>query len=402
MKVIQATFGTFHHFELARELNARGHLERIYSTFPWKRLKRELVPRDKVETFPWIHTAQILMGSKNLLSPTLSEKFSYRNATTFDAWTLKRIPACDAFIALSGAGLLTAQRVQSRGGKFICDRGSTHRTFQAQLIREEHRMWAQQYNVIEAREAAREELIYAQADAIVVPSTVARQSFLDYGHDANRVHVIPYGVRLEKFVKAGDPPSGQGSRFEVLFVGGVSLRKGIPYLLQAFARFNHPNKRLRIIGGGAPAIKQLLSTLPQQNVEFLGTLPQPELVGYMSQSHVMVLPSIEEGLALVQGQALACGCPIIASTATGSADLFTDGIEGFIVPVRSVDAIVERLQQLADDPQLRDRMSAAAIQRAKDIGGWNSYGDLWEALLYKVTGIPRPTSPHVAPQLSGT
>jgi len=393
MKVVQATFGVFHHFELARELNARGHLERIYSTYPWKRLKRELVPRDKVECFPWVHMAQLLLSQKGLLSPKWAEFFSYRIATTFDAWTLKRIPQCDALIALSGAGLATGKHVQAQGGKFICDRGSTHRTFQANLMREEHRIWAQPYTLLEPREAAREDEIYSQADAIVVPSQVARQSFLDFGHAPERVHVIPYGVRLGRFLKAGDPPSGEGAPFEVLFVGSVSLRKGIPYLLQAFARFNHPKKRLRIIGGIAPEIKQLLTTLPQENVEFLGPLPQPMLVDYMSRSHVMVLPSIEEGLALVQGQAFACGCPVIATTATGSSDLFSDGIEGFIVPPRSVDAIVDRLQRFVDDPELRERMSVAALERVKLIGGWNDYGNHWEALLHNVTGI---TQGHLA------
>jgi glycosyltransferase involved in cell wall biosynthesis len=198
--------------------------------------------------------------------------------------------------------------------------------------------------------------------------------------------VIPYGVRLERFHPDGAPPSGPNARFEVLFVGGVSLRKGIPYLLKAFAAFAHPNKRLTVIGNLDPNFAPLLALLPQEHVEFLGSLPQPSLVAYMSRSHVMVLPSVEEGLALVQGQALACGCPVIASTATGSEDLFTDGVEGFIVPIRSVDAIVDRLQRFVDDPTLRERMSVAALERVKSLGGWREYGDRWETLLYQLTG----------------
>jgi alpha-maltose-1-phosphate synthase len=386
MRIVQATFGVFHHFELAAELHRRGHLERIYSTFPWRRLKREAVPRSLVETFPWVHTTQILLDQKNLLTPTLSAMFSYRNATTFDRWTYSRIPPCDALIALSGAALATGAKVQQRGGKFLCDRGSTHRTFQSKILREEHEIWKQEYIPDGARELAREELIYQQADAIVVPSEVARQSFLAEGVAPEKMHVIPYGVRLERFKKVGSPPSGTDARFEVLFVGGISLRKGIPYLLKAFARLRHPNKRLRIIGAVPPSFKPLLETLPLDNVEFIGTVPQPQLVDYMSKSHVMVLPSIEEGLALVQGQALACGCPIIATTATGSQDLFTDGVEGFILPIRDLDGIADRMQQLADDPVLRDRMSAAASNRVSQIGGWTHYGDLWEDLLHRITG----------------
>ena len=111
----------------------------------------------------------------------------------------------------------------------------------------------------------------------------------------------------------------------------------------------------------------------------------------------MVLPSIEEGLALVQGQALACGCPVLCSTNTGGEDLFTDGVEGFIVPVRDVPALTEKMQQLADDPALQAKMSEAALQRVRTLGGWDDYGNRWEALLESlistdpIAGAPPPT-----------
>ena len=143
-------------------------------------------------------------------------------------------------------------------------------------------------------------------------------------------------------------------RFEVLFVGSVGLRKGIPYLLQAFAQLTHPNKRLRIIGGTQPEMERVLPSLPQNGVEFLGPQPQSRLPELMSGSHVMVLPSIEEGLALVQAQAQACGCPVIATQNTGSEDLFADGIEGFIVNARDPDALRDRMQCLVDEPVLQE------------------------------------------------
>ena len=231
----------------------------------------------------------------------------------------------------------------------------------------------------------REEAIYAQADAITVPSGFARRSFLESGVPAEKVHVIPYGVRLENFTPVGTPPQ---DRFEVLFAGAVGLRKGFPYLLDAFARLRHPAKRLRVAGSVQADLKPILASLPQTGVEYLGSVSQPELARLMSTSHVLALPSIEEGLALVQGQALACGCPVIASTNTGAEDLFTDGMEGFIVPIRSPDAILARMQELADDPQLQARMREAALRRVQAIGGWSDYGDLWEALLARLMARP--------------
>jgi glycosyltransferase involved in cell wall biosynthesis len=94
----------------------------------------------------------------------------------------------------------------------------------------------------------------------------------------------------------------------------------------------------------------------------------------MSRSHVMILPSVEEGLALVQAEAMACGCPVIGTDHTGATDLFEDGIEGFILPIRRADMIAQRLQQLAGDPSRRARMSAACLARVRRIGGWHDYG----------------------------
>ena len=206
------------------------------------------------------------------------------------------------------------------------------------------------------------------------------------GIASEKIYIIPYGVRLDHFTRTEDPPQNS---FEVLFAGQVSLRKGIPYLLQAFARLQHPNKRLTIVGSIQEDIRTLLHSLPTDDVVFTGALPQAQLARKMSASHLLVLPSIEEGLALVQGQAMACGCPVLATTATGAEDLFTDGEQGFIVPERNIDALLERMQQIADDPALQRTLSEAALLRVKNLGGWDQYGETWDRLLHRLTGQPR-------------
>ena len=386
MRVTQAVFGVFHHFELAHQLHRRHHLQKIYSTWPWARLKREGLPRSLVATFPLLHTADYLLARTRLYPTAVSVRINAWNARAFDRWTSRVIEPCDAFIAISGAGLLTGRKVQAGGGKFICDRGSTHQRFQEEVMAEEYRRWRVTPPAPTPHIAQREEEIYATADAITVPSTVARRSFLQMGVASEKVHVIPYGVRLDKFAPTEQPPS---DTFEVLFAGQISLRKGIPYLLEAFSRLRHPRKHLTLVGGVQDDLRQLLMTLPTENVTFTGTLPQTELATRMSRSHVLMLASVEEGLALVQGQAMACGCPVIATIATGAEDLFTDGVEGFIVPDRDITALADRLQQLADDPALQKRMSTAAIARVRQLGGWDDYGDQWDTLLHTLTGLPK-------------
>jgi alpha-maltose-1-phosphate synthase len=390
MKVTQAVFGVFHHFELAHQLHRRNHLQKIYSTWPWARLKREGLPHSLVSCFPLLHTTDYLLHRAGLHSQRLSSKLNAWTALSFDRWTNNRIAPCDAFIAISGAGLLTGRKVQANGGIFICDRGSTHQRYQDTIVAEEHRRWNVPQPLSKPHITQREEEIYAAADAITVPSTVAKRSFLQMGIAPEKVHVIPYGVRLDHFTRTEEPPP-QNS-FEVLFAGQVSVRKGIPYLLHAFNRLKHPNKRLTIVGAIQDNMRPLLATLSTDNVVFTGSLPQPQLAKKMSTSHLLVLPSVEEGLALVQGQAMACGCPVLATTATGAEDLFTDGEQGFIVPDRDIDALSEKMQQIADDPALQCKLREAALLRVKNLGGWDQYGETWDRLLHQLTG--KPPDPH--------
>jgi glycosyltransferase involved in cell wall biosynthesis len=391
MRIVQAVFGVFHHFELARELERRGHLSVIYSTFPWRRLQREGLPHSRVETFPWVHAPEFLLQKYRIGNRWLYDQLGYANALSFDEWTLRRIPPCDAFIAISGAGLKTGRKVQQRGGRFICDRGSTHIRYRAELVEQEHLRWGVPENSQDdPRDLVREETIYEVADAVTVPSTYSRRTYLDRGVPPEKIHVLPYGVQLDRFQKVADPPA---DRFEVLYVGRVSLPKGFPYLLQAFDRLPIKNKHLTVIGGIQPEMDRVLEKLPREHVTFLGMMPQAQLKDYMSRSHVMVMPSLDEGMALVQGQAMACGCPVIATTNTGAEDLFTDGVEGFIVPIRDTNALTARMQQLAEDPSLQQRMSEASLERVRTLGGWHQYGDTWEKLLQELTGVV-PSDSH--------
>jgi len=387
VRVSQAVFGVFHHFELAHQLRRHACLGTVYSTYPWRRLQREGLPHSYVETFPWIHGGLALLARYGLYPSPATEHLDYWNGIAFDEWIAHRIvkpdAECDALIAISGAALKAGRRVQARGGKYICDRGSTHARYQWRLLSEEHRRWGVPLDIYDPRDTEREEVQYDQADCITVPSSFAARSFVAEGVPAEKLRVIPYGVRLDAFEPASPPPTDE---YNVLFVGQVSLRKGVPYLLEAFARLRHPRKRLRIVGPMFPHMRPLLARLPMEHVEVVGAVSRAQLARCFATSHVMVLPSIEEGLALVQGEAMACGCPVIATPNTGCEDLFTEGREGFIVPAREAAPIAERLQQLADNPEIQQQMRAAALERVRHLGGWTDYGDRWFSLLKDLCG----------------
>jgi len=372
LRVVLCTAGTFHFFDLAREMEDHRLLQKIYSSYNWGRLKREALPRVRVGTFPWIHPAYMAMGRYHLpISRPMSRRIEWINSVSLDRWVAARLPDCDVFSALSNNGLRSGRIAQQRGARYICDRGCSHIRFQENIVREEYDRWGLQWMICDPRTIAREEAEYAQADAIVVPSEFSRQSFLSMGVAEEKIQKIPLGVNLERFYPEGKPAQ---ESFDVLYVGQVSFRKGIPYLLQAFEQFQHPHKRLRLVGAINPEIREFLAHHLPEKVEVLGSVPQSKLRAIMSTSHVLVLPSIEDGFGLVLSQAMACGCTVISTTNTGGSDLYTDGVEGFIVPIRSPEAIREKFDLLAGSSALLERMRQAALTRVRQQGGWHEYG----------------------------
>lgn len=348
-----------------------GLLEAIFTTLPpWK------MASEKVNTRK-IRCNFLLEGIRRAVRvfPAFPNGFDIRlsewHTRSYSHWVAEHLPECRTVFALSGSGLAAGRVVQRRGGTYICDRGSTHSRFQNELLREEYKRWNMPCPPWSQFLIENEEEEYATADAITVPSDFARQSFITQGIDPNKVHVTPYGVNLNEFY----PEQAKKNRdtFRVLFVGRISLRKGIPDLLEAFAKFRHPKKELVLVGGMQPEMRRFFSKRNLKGIRLIGAVPRSRVREFMVASDVMVLPSIEEGQALVLAQALACGLPVIATENTGANNLFVHGKEGMIVPARNPDAICSSLERLAGEPEQRDSMQNAALECVSYLSGWTGY-----------------------------
>lgn len=374
MKIALSVAAKFHTFDLARELYARGVLASIFTGYPRFKLKNETLPDALIKTFPWVQTPYMAFPFMQHLPRSVIREWENLSAITFGDYVARNLPECDLYVGLSGSALPAGKKAHQRGAKFVCDRGSSHIRAQDELLREEHAQWNMPFVGIDPRTTAREESEYDEADCITVPSTFVYRTFVEQGVSANKLRLLPYGVNLSRFQPVDKPDS---QRFDILFVGGMSLRKGVQYLVQAYQKIKHPAKSLTFVGAPSASLIEALTTrgLWPEDAIVLGHIPQAELKQIMSRSHVLVLPSLEEGLAMVMAQAMACACPVVASNHTGAEDLMTDGVEGFIVPVRNVSALTEKLQQLADEPMLRDSMGENALQKVQSLGGWSEYGD---------------------------
>ena len=378
MRVVQTVFGKFHHFHLARQLHQREMLAGIFSSYPSFKLRNQGIPMDLVHTFPYLHMSQFAAMRYGLGGSAFGLELSWWLALTLDGYVAGRLPDCDVFIGISGSGLKTGRLAQKRGGKYICDRGSSHIRYTNEILTEEYRRWGQEFEGVYHKHLTREEHEYDQADLITVPSKFARRTYIEMGVPPEKLRHVAYGADLSRFSKVADPPVDS---FEVLCVGHIAFQKGVPYLLEAFEKFRHPHKRLTMVGMVAPEMEQFLKGKQWEHVEFLGNVPHARMKDVMSRSHVVVFPSINDGFGMVIGEAMACGCPVISSENSGGMDLIKDGHEGYVVPIRDSASITDRLEQLAQDPVLRETMGVRSLERVASIGGWDTYGRNYVAVL---------------------
>ncbi len=206
-----------------------------------------------------------------------------------------------------------------------------------------------------------------RADLILAPSRHIADVLEREGVGRERVRVIPYAADCRRFRPPSRPRPEDGS-CTFLFAGGVSQRKGIKYLLEAWAKVRRPGWRLQLLGPMPRRLGPLEGML--EGVEPLGRVGHPEMPAHMASADVFVFPSLFEGSAVVTYEALACGLPCVVTPEAGS--VVRDGIEGLIVPSRDIDSLARAMARLGEDPALRARMSAAARGRAQDYD-WPRY-----------------------------
>ncbi len=376
MKIVQSTWVRYHHFDLARELYKMGKLERVFTSLPWwkanKESREQSIPRDLISCNFFMQGIRRVGSKIPGYNSNLDLKLGVIETKLFSHWVANNLPECDAYIGISGSGLHAGRVAKNRGAGYIMDRGSTQIRHADAILREEYRRWKLPWTPVHPWLIENEEAEAEEATLITVPSHFVRQTFIDQGTDAHKLRIVPYGVSLQEFYPVGKPPE---NCFRIVFVGQFSIRKGALYLLEAFRAFQHPNKELIVVGNVSLEIRAHLNKMILHKVKFIGTVSRSEVKKYMSTAHALVLPSIEEGLALVQAQAMACGCPVIATPNTGSETLFQHEHEGLIVKAYSSNALVLAFARLADDYMLREKMSNACLKKVKDFNGWKVYAE---------------------------
>jgi starch synthase len=389
--------GTQYAPHLARELSSRGMLHRFWTGFAlteqgWGARLLKLYPANISRRFgkrmmeissSKLRTLPLLDWQARKAARSVGEETAFfeRNRRFQEAIPDREILAANVVIGFDTSAWLLGRRAKAMKRRFILDQSIGHPAAKERIfesLRQRFPEWSTSAPKKSAEIVAVEREEHALADVIVVPSDFVKQTLVAEGVDESKIRIIPFGTDLTLF----HPPEKRGGKTVVfLFVGGLTARKGLPVLLEAWRKLALPDAELWLAGSGSLPMSESASLPP--TVKMLGPQGRQEVASLMRQADVFVFPSFFEGLAQVQIEAQATGLPLIATHEAGAADLIQEGTTGFLIRAGDMEALAVRIQRLAQDASLRQQMQQSALV-ARDRLSWRIYGTRWSTLLKEI------------------
>ena len=305
------------------------------------------VPPERTRLNPWIGLCAYA-GAKTL-SPFKAESFRFRLLPWFDRWVLKQLRPGDNIISSYGYANECFRFVRRHGGKTFIDAGNSHIENFWEILSEEHCRWNCPYPPVARHWYERSREMLAEVDYVLSPSSYVTQSFLARGFKPERILRNVYPVDLSLF-KPAAAPRPKGRPLTIINTGSLSLRKGTPYLLEAFrlVRRQIPGARLLLSRIVEDSVRPLLVKYRDLPIEWAPPLPHSQLAERLRNADIFVLPSLEEGLVRTALEAMACGLPVVLTPHTGANDLVEPGTNGEVVPIRDPQAMAEAILKWAD------------------------------------------------------
>lgn len=337
-------------------------LEAVTMTYPWRELGRQISIKFKIKPF--------IKHEFGIFS-------SYKVCTSFDNHVSSKIKECykkiDAVYAYEDSALHTFRKAKEYKKLCVYDLPIGHWRSMHNLLsieRERNPQWGMTiggfYDSEEKLKRKDEELLLA--DKIYVASTFTKKTLELFPHKLNDIEVIPYG--FPQINKSRIYTPFEGRKIKVLFVGGLSQRKGISYLFQSIKGLEDKID-MTVVGRGdidsCPILKQEL-----EKVNYIPSLPHDVILKLMSEHDLLIFPSLFEGFGLVITEAMSQGTPVITTDRTCGPDIIIHGKNGWIVEAGVHQPIKELLERFIENPSILHEVGRNALNTAS-LRPWMSY-----------------------------
>lgn len=336
------------------------------------------LPRPLQHSHPWRELARITTPHLPLLKRhehgPLSVDGVYRSFDRQLARRLSQLQGLRGVYLYEDAAAYTFQEAARLGIQCIYDLPIGHWRTARQIFEQERELqpeWASTLTGLKDSTAKleRKDLELALADRVIVPSAYVRSTLINAGIGEGSITVVPFGSPPPSTTLPIATHKSRGP-LKVLYVGSLGQRKGLSYGLEAIAALG-AQVTLTLIGRPtASDCKPLASALDRH--QWIASLPHPQILEQMRHHDVLLFPTLFDGFGLVITEALSQGLPVITTAHSGAPECIRNGVEGFIVPIRSSQAIAERLQQLVDNRDQLATMRLSCLHRAAEMC-WAGY-----------------------------
>lgn len=392
MKVVVSAGGRFHAINLAQQLNKKCCLQKLYSFSFTKADQHKIDKNHETDTslVSTINSCKFLdlafqkLRLAHFINSSVFNSFKDNLFDSLVAHKIKKLEHIDIFTGWANYSLKSLALAKKLGAKTIIESGSCHIKEQQLLLAHEYDQWGLAFKPIYQPIIDKMEQEYNQTDYIMTLSDFSYQSFIRQGISPKKVLKTPCGIDVDffrrPFIPGIDKPQSFLSttkNFRVIFVGMISLRKGIPYLIEAWNKLNLPESstELILVGNIQKDMYQVLKKLElKKNINFFGSCNRNDLKKLYQESNVFVLPSVEDGFGMVIGEAMASGLPVICSKNTGANEIIQDNQHGFLVQAQNFEALAEKILWCYQNPDLSKEMGALGKKRILDFS-WDSYGN---------------------------
>jgi len=228
-----------------------------------------------------------------------------------------------------------------------------------------------------ASKLSRKDEELAHADTVICASSFTKSTLEFYRGNIPNIEVIPYGAPPP--IGVNEIPVKRSKRLRLLFVGGLSQRKGLSYLFDSVDALGDAVE-LTVIGRFASKPPKVLEA-HLRKCRYIPSLSHGDILRQMREHDLFVFPSLFEGFGLVLLEAMSQGLPCITTPHTAGPDIIDHGRDGFIVPIRDTEQIVASVRKVLTDPALLPAMKEAALAKAAE---WN-----WQKYEMKLVSLLR-------------
>jgi alpha-maltose-1-phosphate synthase len=278
------------------------------------------------------------------MRPFAAESFRFRLYPWLDRWVRKQLNPSDNIISSYAYANASFEWVRKHGGKTFLDGGNSHPDNFWEILTEEQRRWKSPDPPVARHYYERCRAMMEHVDYVFTASSYVTKSFLARGFKPEQLLPHPRPLNTSSF----RPREGERLKdkpLTIIHTGALCLRKGTPYLLEAFRLVlkKSPRARLVLRDSVRDDVKEIMAQYNSLPITWLPHMAHHELAEHMRQADVFVLPSLEEGMELTAVEAMGCGLPAILTPHCGANDLVEPGVSGEVVPIRDPQATADAI-----------------------------------------------------------